>query len=355
MWTSSERSTAIYGISDKARCIAAQAGERQKNCFMVGTLTLRDRNQIHHIEVSEDVTEVIRVGLYDHPLEIWYLTCCPWDKNLLFTVYNTVPAFKASLWRMDEEGVLEEMVQLGAHTGVIKCILWQPGEDSSRTVASLDEHNIRVWDLSTSQEQSCLNIGELSILTTGCWNPYLENQITTATGSGVTGYDLREKSKIFSIARAHGPFVRDIDINPNKPYYFATGGDDCKVKFWDQRKLEKPLKVLSKHAHWVWKVQYNPRFDALMVSASTDGTVNLWNVGSLSFQNPNVLYENTLADNADKLVKTYDDHEDSIYSACWSLCDDRPWDWASFASLSYDGRVVINRVPEKEARKVLGA
>jgi len=146
--------------------------------------------------------------------------------------------------------------------------------------------------------------------------------------------------------------VRDIDINANKPYYFASGGDDCKVKFWDQRKLEKPLKVLSKHAHWVWKVQYNPRFDALMISSSTDGTVNLWNVGSLSFQNPNVLDESSLADlNADKLVKTYDDHEDSIYSICWSLCDDRPWDWASFASLSYDGRVVVNRVPEKEARK----
>ena len=38
-----------------------------------------------------------------------------------------------------------------------------------------------------------MNVGELSILTTGCWNPYLENQITTATGSGITGYDLREK------------------------------------------------------------------------------------------------------------------------------------------------------------------
>jgi len=47
----------------------------------------------------------------------------------------------------------------------------------------------------------------------------------------------------------------------------------------------------------------------------------------------------------DKLIKTYDDHEDSVYSICWSNPDLNPW---AFASLSYDGRVVINKVPDQE-------
>jgi len=187
-----------------------------------------------------------------------------------------------------------------------------------------------------------------------------------------------------------GQLVRDLDINPNKPHYFVSAGDDYKIKFWDQRNLTKPLqKVFSRHSHWVWKVQYNPSFDALVISASSDGTVNLWNVSSLSFQNPsaviftptttttstttttgtvattstttttptspNIASDLGVDSNLDRLIKTYEDHEDSVYSICWSKCSDRPWDWASFASLSYDGRVVINRVPEKEARKVLGA
>lgn len=41
-------------------------------------------------------------------------------------------------------------------------------------------------------------------------------------------------------------------------------------------------------------------------------------------------------------VRTYDEHEDSVYGLCWSSVD--PW---VFASLSYDGRVVVNAVPKR--------
>lgn len=34
------------------------------------------------------------------------------------------------------------------------------------------------------------------------------------------------------IENAHGQLVRDMDFNPNKQYYLASCGDDCKVKFW---------------------------------------------------------------------------------------------------------------------------
>lgn len=50
----------------------------------------------------------------------------------------------------------------------------------------------------------------------------------------------------------------------------------------------------------------------------------------------------------DKIIKQYDEHEDSVYSIAWSSCDA----WV-FASLSYDGRVVINHVPAAEKYKIL--
>jgi WD40 repeat protein len=51
----------------------------------------------------------------------------------------------------------------------------------------------------------------------------------------------------------------------------------------------------------------------------------------------------------DGFIKAYDQHEDSVYSVAWSHSDI----WV-FASLSYDGRVVINRVPTSEKFKILG-
>lgn len=42
----------------------------------------------------------------------------------------------------------------------------------------------------------------------------------------------------------------------------------------------------------------------------------------------------------DSVIATYEEHEDSVYAVEWSSAD--PW---LFASLSYDGRLVVNRVP----------
>ena len=50
----------------------------------------------------------------------------------------------------------------------------------------------------------------------------------------------------------------------------------------------------------------------------------------------------------DGILKIYEEHEDSVYQIAWSCTD--PW---IFASLSYDGRIVINRVPRLSKYSIL--
>jgi WD40 repeat protein len=50
----------------------------------------------------------------------------------------------------------------------------------------------------------------------------------------------------------------------------------------------------------------------------------------------------------DGRVQTYDEHEDSVYGCAWSAHD--PW---VFASMSYDGRLVVNKVPKSTKYKIL--
>ena len=54
------------------------------------------------------------------------------------------------------------------------------------------------------------------------------------------------------------------------------------------------------------------------------------------------------AADADGLVKAFDDHEQSVFAAAWSAAD--AW---IFASLSADGKAVINHVPPAEKYKIL--
>jgi len=49
----------------------------------------------------------------------------------------------------------------------------------------------------------------------------------------------------------------------------------------------------------------------------------------------------------DKLIKRYESHRDSVYSIAWSS------DAWVFASLSYDGTVIVNTVPQSEKYKIL--
>lgn len=142
--------------------------------------------------------------------------------------------------------------------------------------------------------------------------------------------------------------VRDLDFNPNMQYYLATCGDDCKTKFWDIRNTEQPLKELSDHSHWVWSVRYNASYDQLVLTCSSDQRVILSNLPSIASQPFGTMVdqeeskeEKEKAEGAEEgVIQTYDDHEDSVYAVEWSAAD-----FWTFASLSYDGRLVINKVP----------
>lgn len=50
----------------------------------------------------------------------------------------------------------------------------------------------------------------------------------------------------------------------------------------------------------------------------------------------------------DDVIAVYEEHEDSVYACVWSVADA----WV-FASLSFDGRVVVNHVPSQEKFTIL--
>ena len=91
-----------------------------------------------------------------------------------------------------------------------------------------------------------------------------------------------------------------------------------------------------------------------MITASTDFQVNLQSVISVSSV-PKVEEvsspgsdEEAISRPVDGLVSGFDQHEDSVYNVAWSPSD--PW---IFASLSFDGRVVINVVPQDHKYKII--
>eukprot|EP01107_Rhizomastix_libera_P017903 TRINITY_DN8832_c0_g1_i1.p1 TRINITY_DN8832_c0_g1~~TRINITY_DN8832_c0_g1_i1.p1 ORF type:complete len:225 (+),score=49.39 TRINITY_DN8832_c0_g1_i1:120-794(+) len=218
--------------------------------------------------------------------------------------------------------------------------------ESTDTFTVFDAHSLRKMKIDGGKavQQDLISLPDGQTVTAGQCSPLVAQVAAVAHEHSVTGFDFRQGKSCFQIPNAHGPgLVRCLDFNPNKLHFMVTGGDDCKVKFWDCRQPAYPVQVMSGHTHWVWNTKYNPHHDELVISSGSDGKVILWNLASIS--SIEVSDSTRLPD--DGAIKVFEDHEESVYGLAWgpSLASST---W-SFASLSYDGRIVINSVPQRYA------
>ncbi|EFJ30103.1 WD40 repeat protein [Selaginella moellendorffii] len=342
-----------YGVKYQARCIAAVVADTQRTRFLVGTLSLREENEIHLLQIGDKTGALAFDGLYTHPSEIWGLSACPFDVSILSTVYASAGEFGAAIWKLPERArgaantPLQKLASLDGHTQRIKCTLWFP-KGKHHQIVSIDAENLYVWDLDPSGKPA-KELGRVSSglqqMAGGCWSPHDVDIVATACGTSLKCWDLRTMREASTVDQAHAGQVRDLDYNPKRQHTIVTSGDDSKVRVWDLRMSGMPLSELPGHAHWTLRVQYNRRYEELILSAGTDAMVNLWYVpppaegkSKSSLSSPKI---------SDPLVRSHHEHEDSIYGIAWSARD--PW---VFASLSYDGNVYIDYVTQAVRKKL---
>ena len=184
----------------------------------------------------------------------------------------------------------------------------------------------------------------------GRWSLFNQgNQFIALHDCSVKSYDIRDPNHCaWTIEDAHNQLVRDIDCNPNKQCHIVTGGDDGSLKIWDCRNTKEQVFARNDHHHWIWSVRFNTFHDQLILSSSSDGKVLLTCAGSVSSEAPDVNDSTEKDLLKDGLLQTFDQHEDSVYCTEWSTAD--PW---VFASLSYDGRVIISKVPKQYKYQIL--
>uniref|UniRef100_A0A670IZD0 EARP complex and GARP complex interacting protein 1 n=1 Tax=Podarcis muralis TaxID=64176 RepID=A0A670IZD0_PODMU len=299
----------IYGLEFQARALTPQTAETDAIRFLVGTQSLKYDNQIHIIDF-DDENNIINKNVLLHQVgEIWHISASPADKGVLATCYSKTSDSKvmtcAAVWRMpkelesgshespDDSSSNAQTLELLCHLdntahGNMAGVAWEPMGDGKRLISLADNH-LLLWDLQESSSKAVLSNsvalegkGQLKF-TSGRWSPHHNcTQVATANDTAIRGWDIRTMTQIYCIENAHGQLVRDLDFNPNKQYYLASCGDDCKVKFWDTRNVSEPVKTLEEHSHWVWNVRYNHSHDQLVLTGSSDSRVILSNMVSIS-------------------------------------------------------------------------
>lgn len=290
----------------------------------------------------------------------------------MFTLEEGICQMKGAIWKMPElpefTNDIEHLnkvaeIDTTSHGVDLKTIAYHP-TDSTKAVAVVDNKFI-LWDLHNSGPQASTS-GILASkgqprFTNGKWNPHNGcNQFVTLNENNVRAWDFRTPSETsWTILGAHSQIIRDLDFNVNRQYFLSTCGDDGYMKFWDVRSPAQPLLSRMEHSHWVWNIRINRFHDQLVLTSSTDARVILSSIASISSEpfghmvsteDDSTLNEDACKKNKleDGVLGRYEQHEDSVYAVEWSSAD--PW---TFASLSYDGRLVLNKVPRKYKYQIL--
>jgi len=359
----------VYFCRQPARCVApVPGGDTGWHRFAVGTLALKEPNGIHIVDFSEDTSEVVCKCVLPHEDEVWMLNVSPADAGniLTYTSGQAKPALR--LWRTNDQDTQEPTLQLMSSLAeddtqlmAVKSMLWDPHHEGNIVVA--DTEAIHVFQATASSNrlsrQLMLQVGQRC--SGACIDPHHPQQVSTVDDTHLKTWDLRASRTAFQRDNAHLFGVRDVDYNPNVPYQVLTTGEDAALRFWDLRHLQRCLRTLTTgHHHWVMRAKFNGHHDQLVLSCGTDSFVCLWRATSVAsaplgtgFRGGNESAASA-SGNAptrppDGLVKRFEEHEDACYGCCWSAADA----WV-FASVSYDGKLAINRVPSEEKYRILG-
>ncbi|KAJ2551516.1 Protein tssc1 [Coemansia sp. RSA 1933] len=403
----------VYGIERHTLCLASLAGDTTNNRFALGTLGITEPGEIHLVDFKSD-ENILQGIVYKHTSGVRALASAPWDPTHLLVVNCGQTAANSEAVELvalsaadlpqhsvpsDQESVVaghnrtQHVARLQSATTNSDTqpsphsVVCHPAAHSKRA-AVVSSSSVSIWDLAHPSEPSSTytisaQTQAMDDIEAAAWHPTNADQLSTTDSTCIRTWDTRAQKThpTMAIECAHSAKVRALDYNPNLPYILASGGDDGSVRIWDLRNPAAALMEMDNHTHWVYGVEFNPNHDQLLLSAGSDGLVNLESavsvssahvvagIGSRSGSNECRSRRNSTVDAdaartdgdldsssdnddaqkpTDGLVAQFDDHETSVYAAHWSAAD--PW---IFASLSFDGRMVINLVPRDEKYKIL--
>lgn len=132
-----------------------------------------------------------------------------------------------------------------------------------------------IYDMVISEPITEFDLFESSVLNAD-WK---DNIIISGGRDGQVGIiDVRDEDPIVEVIEAHGEEICTIKIHPEKQV-FATCGNDCVVKIWDQRNLSEPLITYAEHEAAIRAAAWSPTQSDIIATGggTSDKKIRMWN------------------------------------------------------------------------------
>nr|XP_048337216.1 coatomer subunit beta'-2-like isoform X2 [Ziziphus jujuba var. spinosa] len=144
-------------------------------------------------------------------------------------------------------------------------------------LASLYSGTVCIWNHQTKKMEKSFKLTDSPVRSA----KFIESKHWIVAGADdkfirVYNYDTMEKIVEFE---AHDDYIRSVAVHPTLPYLLSAS-DDKVVKLWDWEKGWICSQIFEGHSHYVMQVAFNPKETNTFATASLDGTIKIWNIGS---------------------------------------------------------------------------
>ncbi|GMT28363.1 hypothetical protein PFISCL1PPCAC_19660, partial [Pristionchus fissidentatus] len=330
----------MYGVELESRCMTNVAACEDTVSFLVGTQNMKLTNEICHVHL--DGSRIAAKSRHHNQGEVRALASDPKDERRFVTGASDygkmAPAHSLNLFRINDNEDKLEQIHSTSVDNEVKSLEWH---NQGHKMATIINNKIEMSDIDRVFEPTW-SLSPQGVSTVAVWNPHSSgNALGVTIDRSVVTFDTRTKEEGHRIKEAHSLRATYVDFNPNLQHSVVSCGRDGLVRIWDWRHPSTHIFSLRAHAHWATQVHFHGVHDELLLSSGSDGSLLL----SCAYSISSDAKESHDDDGEERVIlsdgplERIDEHEDSIYACAWSTSD--PW---TFASLSFDGRILISHV-----------
>lgn len=330
-------SSAVFELESSACAICPFSSirlgseEHDSHSFLVGTSNCFGDNKISIIIFQEDSNSIVSFKSWKISNEVRSLSA-PLQSSKSF--FSAIFSSSAAIFEI----VDDERKLITSLDSPYFDILW-PNDKHNRECVATEKQSIVSINLDDGRcgsesllyrffdrRISCVSLDPFHLFSCLC-----------GTNNGLSLIDFRSgKEELLFNFISHGlNSLECVNHSPVSPGRFLTSGKDGIIRVYDNRMNSVCCvsSLFSAHGHTVHKCLFNPFYDMLLISCSSDQSVRLWDLSKKVEQT---------------LIQSTSEFQDSVVNLCWS--DTSPW---IYAGLSFNGKVVLDTVMKEKKMAIL--
>ncbi|KAI2806654.1 hypothetical protein RDWZM_006454 [Blomia tropicalis] len=194
----------------------------------------------------------------------------------------------------DSDACQSELTLLG-HQKEGYGLCWNPRE-ANLLLSGSEDGQLCIWDIDTSGKKYYCTLDPIgnyhlpceqqpNFIVTDCQWHYFHKNLFGSVGTDryLRLWDTRKQSNSESIIStvAHEDDINAISFNPFNPYLVLTASADRTIALWDVRNVSQSLHRFHSHEDEILQVCWSPNHESVFASGGRDRQIHYWNIEAI--------------------------------------------------------------------------